>query len=270
MVVSLIHDSRVRDDKSGDLSHVDLEVSPESMRDLAELLTAFHVCPGVFVDQKRIKTVFQSIQLVSFDFDDGTLVEEIRSRVERWNHVIAASKNHMKDKGDGKGIVPRFHLFLGLDRPIHDAHVYSVGVEYLKRRFGLNGCDKSVKDVTRYFFRHPEILSLQASAAVYPAQLLETEADRRFRPPKKAPTFRPSPARVEGGDFRRTQYYRLLVEGGLRADGERQQNCLRILGAMRTSGLSKEEARELIHAHAEWGQSFTVSRVDGMLRSFWR
>ena len=179
MMVSLIADYRVEDDKSGILSHADLVVPVESMDDFAELLVRFHTCPGVFHQQQRRKAAFKSIQLVSFDFDDGTPFEDVRGRVEGWNHVIAASKNHMKDKEDGKGVLPRFHLFLELDRPIQDAKTYSVGVEYLKRRFHLGGCDKSVKDVTRYFYRHTSILSVQASGGVYPTKLLETEHERQ-------------------------------------------------------------------------------------------
>ena len=41
-----------------------------------------------------------------------------------YRYIILASKNHNRDKGDGNGIIERFHVFIPVSIPITDQTFY--------------------------------------------------------------------------------------------------------------------------------------------------
>src|SRR5258708_6257419 len=113
-------------------SEVGLVQEIEGLSDLATLAVNFDLAPAVFQQNIRRKANLLSMDWLIYDFDDGTSsgrIHEILAgdnyRDWRLNHVLAGSKNHLRDKGDGRGQVERFHFFIPLRTPITDADLYS-------------------------------------------------------------------------------------------------------------------------------------------------
>ncbi len=131
MKISILQDDHVSENKSGFLGSVAITHYCASLSEFSGINTQFHICCGVFNDNKRCKSSFHSIGFLQFDFDSGTTVESVVNALGSFDAVISASKNHLRDKGDGKGVIPRFHLFLPLVKPITDASYYSFYIEHL-------------------------------------------------------------------------------------------------------------------------------------------
>lgn len=114
-----------------------------------------------FKNGKKMGADIISMPLLVFDFDDGTSVDDVISKVSQYRYVIAGSKNHLKDKNDGKGIIPRFHLFLFLSEvrePNPDFYRF-LWEKCTKFVFKFNA-DKQAKDALRHLSPHSCILSV--------------------------------------------------------------------------------------------------------------
>ena len=155
--ISLINDERISDSKKGFLDKVDKKATLSSLETLAKASLKFHLSLSVFDDNKRLKSHFKETSFIAFDFDTGFSPERFRKIMKCYSHVSVASKNHLRDKGDGKGVIPRFHAFIELSRPIRDPDFYKWLVKHLKARLWLPA-DKACVDCTRYFYKHSSIL----------------------------------------------------------------------------------------------------------------
>src|ERR1035437_3162288 len=114
MKLSLLEDNCVADDKRGYPVYLTSEVEFESFGEVVEILQKHHIAIGSFKDNYRKGADWVSSDFLAVDFDDGIKSEVIHQQLTTLaiNHLIIASKNHRKDKGDGKGIVERFHVFI--------------------------------------------------------------------------------------------------------------------------------------------------------------
>ena len=160
MMYSLLTDDQIHADKSGDLSHVAGTHESASLQEFSAALLEFHVCAGIFAENHRCKSSFQHIDFLQFDFDNGTNVNAVVAALGAFDAVVSASKNHLRDKQDGKGVIPRFHLFLPLQSPITSAAYYSFCVEHLASQLTFD-CDRAAKDCSRYFYKHREELFIR-------------------------------------------------------------------------------------------------------------
>jgi hypothetical protein len=260
MLISLIDDGKVREDKSGNLSHVSFAEPMANMDDLAEAIVNFHFAPGVFRDNKRDKEHFEGIELLCYDFDQGTPWEPFAEKFKEFKHVIAGSKNHMKDKNDGKGAIPRWHLFLGIDAPVVCPDAYKVLIRNRGQRYGLTNSDKACNDVTRYFYRHSVILSKQSKGGHIIASngmdewLLEQEKIHKWKYVDSMNERCRWQALSPLDTFKKTKYFQLLENGALNNVGERHTNCCRIVGAMKVCGIDRYAAESLIYQYSRTDQ----------------
>lgn len=160
MISSVIDDSLVKNNKGGFLSHVSATFEWEDLKEFTKLCLKYHVAPAEFKDNRKNQEHFEGITLLCYDFDDGTTHEEVKKKVKGIvPYTILASKNHLKDKGDGKGIIERFHLFILIEEPITDVEFYKYLWEKIKKTLELKDVDKSSVDPSRYYFKHSEFLS---------------------------------------------------------------------------------------------------------------
>lgn len=141
------------------------------------------VCAGMCQNNVRNTKKFQSISLLQFDFDNGTTVDEVLPYVRRHNHAIVGSANHMKDKGDGHGVLPRFHVFLELDKPITIPEIYKHMYFAVMNR-GKWKPDKSCSDVVRYFYIHSTILSVKTDGLLLDTSKATEHYYRELAKPK--------------------------------------------------------------------------------------
>ena len=109
-------------------NQVALTQNVESLRELAEIVTAFDIAPAVFNDNVKTNASLRATDWLIYDFDDGTPSAQVHALLcggnyRNWklNHLIAGSKSHLRVKGDGRGPIERFHVFIPLRTPITDA-----------------------------------------------------------------------------------------------------------------------------------------------------
>lgn len=160
MNISIINDILINDDKSGNLSSVS-SVENCIFSNIGNIACRNHICLGTFLNNKRKKEFFLGIEVISYDFDEGTISSKAVFELlkNRFTLTILASKNHLKDKGDGRGIIERFHLLLPLSEVVRDTELFKyISTKFAEQNGILEHIDSHCKDVTRYYFKHKEIL----------------------------------------------------------------------------------------------------------------
>ena len=125
---------------------------------LGEVMVNHHIAVGIYTDNiKRCKNLI-STDLLIFDFDDGTQsVEEATADIKEYDYILVGSKNHLKDKGDGKGIIPRFHLIIKLKESIVDSEFYGWLASEIATKLKFKN-DHNVKDSARYLYKHSSVI----------------------------------------------------------------------------------------------------------------
>lgn len=181
MKLSIIQNKDI-DGKVLKTNYVNLVQEFNDLSEFALLLINFNICTAVFKNVKyidgwskdpyvnaislcqsnrwRYDVNCESIDFIAFDFDDGTLPETIQDKFKDFNYVMAASTNHMKDKGTKGGILPRFHIFIRLKSPINDSDFYKFLFETLVKKYDISSIDPSVKNIGRFYKQHLEILKI--------------------------------------------------------------------------------------------------------------
>jgi len=271
MQVSIIYPDKVDDSKGGILSHVDEVCELSSVHELAELLTLTHVAPAVFKDNRKRQDHLIQIEFICFDFDDGRISSaDVHEQLKhKYNHVILGSKNHLKDKGDGRGPIERFHLFIPTDRPITDVEFYKYVCRKLAK-LNLWSVDKNCIEPSRYFYRHSCILCEYCKAKPLDSdRFTKMHALEKQRQETRAPVAQ----RIGEGTatidrFRETKYFRMMVDGVLKIDGSRYAISNSIIGAMKKCGLTLYDCLELFQCYSTWGKSFTRESVKRRFESW--
>jgi hypothetical protein len=159
---SYIKDEVLSDSKKPFVAFVSGTAQVSTLKRFSELLIKGAICPGVFVDNKKTKDNFMFTQFLFWDFDKGTMSsDEVIRRVSKKNisFILAASKNHLNDKGDGLGSIERFHLLIPLDEPLADIDYIKHLLNEIAKEFGiLSHIDTACIDATRFFAKHKTIL----------------------------------------------------------------------------------------------------------------
>jgi len=113
-----------------------------------------HIAPATFRDNLKTLSHFEQTELLCFDFDSGKhKSEDIHKTLGELNHVILASKNHLKDKNDGKGIIERYHVFVPVDEAITDYTLYRYTIKKIGELAKWD-IDNTCKDASHYYFKH--------------------------------------------------------------------------------------------------------------------
>ena len=262
MKISLIHDDRVDNSKGGFLSHVDDTIEDvNTLDDFALLGTNFHIAPATFKDNRKKQDHLEQIQFLCYDFDDGiTSSHNIHSQLfNRTNHVILASKNCFTDKGDGKGAIERFHLFIPLDEPITSVELYKFSCQKFAK-LNLWKADKSCMEPARYFYKHSGVMFVYEKAKPLEVNRMKEmkELEDKYKPD---PVFFVSDDTPPMESFQRTKYYRMMTDGALKVVGQRYDVSNRIVGAALKCGCSQEDIMSLFDQHSFYDASFTRNSV---------
>ena len=273
MKCSLIADYLVNENKSGNLASVSETWDLAGLEDFTEIATHAHIAPAVFRENKRDGIHFISTDFLSFDFDDGIqTAERVHAQLSGriFNHALLASKNHLKDKGDGRGIIQRFHAFIPLSEPIHDRLLYKFAVKKIAKLLGWK-TDQACSDSTRYFYRHRETLFLKEDLKPMDTEWIRAlkrldeklEAASRIVPVTQHRVNGGSPLRI----FQRTKAWRTLTDE-MSGDGQRYANSMAIIGVMKRCGLTLDDAIALFDQYATYGNSFNRQSIERMFRQF--
>ncbi len=271
MKISLIYPDRVSESKGGFLSHVDDVAEFDTLDEFAEIALGTHIAPGVFIENRKKQDCLQGIQFLCFDFDDGTITaEEVHNQLmHKVNHVILGSKNHLKDKGDGRGIIERFHVFIPTDKPIATPELYRYIYDKVSAFYRWD-IDTNCKDAARYFYQHSQSLYVYDKSTPLTLgrfivlQSLE-EKTKKYVNQVFSSYDITTLAIIR---FKNTKRYREMVGGCLRSDGNRYALSSSIIGVMKKCGLSQTEALALFDEHSLYGKSFTRQSVERRLTQF--
>lgn len=164
MKISVLNPHRIDQHKGGVPCLIEYELWFDTLAELSEILIAHHICVASFSRNWRRGEYWESNDFFSADFDDGTEAETIHRFLvnKNINHLIMASKNHQKDKGDGR-VVDRFHVFIPFNRPVEkEPGLYTYIAETLVAEWGWRDAVDmaATKDKVRYYYRHPRQLYL--------------------------------------------------------------------------------------------------------------
>lgn len=122
----------------------------QSFKDLVEVVTRTAWSAGQFKENYRNNENFLGADFIAVDVDGGcTLSDAMEKYFKAFQYIIYKSKNHLKDKGDGK-INDRFRVVLPLDRPIFTSQEYKATWNSLFQQFPF--IDPAAKDPARFFY----------------------------------------------------------------------------------------------------------------------
>lgn len=124
---------------------------------VAAMLTQGCVMCCNFKESLRSKDNAFGCSMMGFDYDGNATIEEAKVLFDGYSHFAMASLNHQKDKGDGKGVIDRFHVFVLLDEEINDAELYSFIWSSLNYSF-KSIADFRAKDISRLWAKHKSLL----------------------------------------------------------------------------------------------------------------
>ena len=162
MIISYFSDECIKDDKSGFLGVLTGSQEVRGLKELVQASLDLHICISTFKDDFRRYSNLISNQLMVFDFDKGEKCsKDIHNQLMELGvaHIILGSKNHMKDKQDGKGIIERFHLFIPLKNKytLDDKDFWKWCWKKINRELQY-ASDEACNDMTRYFYKHSKLL----------------------------------------------------------------------------------------------------------------
>lgn len=170
MKISLLNDDCVNDNKGGCPVYINIEATFDTLHDLANIVQEYHIAIASYNDNAyRCGNNWISNDFMAFDFDDGknsaaSINQQLQT--QSLNHVIIASKNHLKDKNDDKGVIERFHVFIPFSGSITtDPTLYGfITLTFAKQNKWI--VDESVtKDKCRYYYKHRELLYIYESGS---------------------------------------------------------------------------------------------------------
>lgn len=275
MNVSILDPKPITENKAGQPVYISNVAEFADCYDLGLIACHNHIAFGIYLPAYRHGDNWQYADFAGFDFDSGQSAQVIHEqlRSENINHVIVSSKNHLRDKEDGRGIIERFHVLIPFNARVKDSCLYSFITMYLSRTLKWN-VDKGVtKNACAYYFQSREVLyvydegarldvSQFANLKVKQDELVAKEKARIQLMSEKLLKLSGKSKRSPMEVFKRTKYFRMLEQGDCNSDGSRYGNSNSIIGGMIRCGLNVSEAIALFDKYANYGTGFTRDSVE--------
>lgn len=160
--ITYFSDGCVNDSKKGYLGDLSGSIDITSLNHLGTECLEKHICISSFNNLKRSTEHLIENRLMTFDFDSGkTFSKDVHEMLLEQNvvHIILGSKNHLKDKNDGKGIIERFHVFIPLKKSytVDDRDFWKWSWKKINKDFNWDS-DTSCNDLCRYYYKHSSVL----------------------------------------------------------------------------------------------------------------
>lgn len=232
------------------------EVEYSDVATLAAIASTETWAPGTFEENKRTIKTFKQIELLVLDIDGDCTLEVAKEKFNGFQHIIATSRNHQKEK---QGITcDRFRVILWLSDILTTDRDFKATWDRAKRLWPF--IDSACKDSSRFFYASPGIVSVAATGRRFDVSLaMDTidasrELDRDLSPRDQA-------ASIKGDLWKST--YKFLAEGA--GPGTRHTSLVSAVGNMREQGYTQPEVIErleaMILAGGDWTQE-SLSTVD--------
>jgi hypothetical protein len=244
------------------------ELTAHSLRGFSQQLLDFHVAPALFKEKLKLSNNVWKMNWLCFDFDAGTKTSQSifnACKSRNWNCVIAASKNHLVDKLDGKGVIERFHVFLPLGISIDNSSNYKIISRHIAQMMDWP-LDRVSQEISRYYYKHKSILFVNESdkpiGEKFLNLILKTEEVRmkniqlniekqKLQRIRKNPVIKDIDAesRMTLDRLQSTRFFQTTVEG-FNHQGQRYATMKKIVGFMKSVGFSSDETVSIINRYA--------------------
>lgn len=154
MKMSVLQDKCVNADKGGTPVYIEAEMEFATLDELIPYLKRHHVAISIFDPGYRCGKNWKSLDVFTADIDNGETSAEIHTQLVllKLTHLIMASTNHLKDKGDG--VRERFHVFIPLSKTILDPNLYGHLARCFTKDRGWKVDMKATVDKCRYYYKH--------------------------------------------------------------------------------------------------------------------
>ena len=199
-----------------------------TLDELSTLITSQDWAPSTFKESYRKKENFEATSLMALDVDEGCTLEEAKQIFSGYQHLIATTRSHGKEKN---GVVAdRFRVVLLLTEPITDSLTYSATWHECLNRWPF--IDDKCKDPSRMYFKSVEVVSSATEGATL--NVVYSEPDLTSGPGLRA---LPTPG-AKGRLARATLEF--MVNGA--PDGEWNQSLFKAAKDFQEQGYTFEEA----------------------------
>lgn len=151
-----------------------IRMTYESFEDLVEPILKGAYSPNIWDKSYRLAKNFLSCNILVYDIDDGTTIEQAKERLKEWTFIIAPTASHQKSEkiknGKATPIEPRdrFRILLPLSQEIRSLDVLQHTLSTFAKQHQL-AIDKACLDGARYFKPSTSIAHINHGKSIDPA-----------------------------------------------------------------------------------------------------
>ena len=222
------------------------EITVNHLSDLSKYILEYNYAPATFEKGDRKNAKFIAADLVALDIDEGLTLSAARKRLEGYDHIIAPTRNHMKEK-NGK-VESRFRILMPLERTVTDAKEYRATILELMNMFPE--ADKACKDAARMY---------------YPSVKFEKSKTTGKAWPVSSPQVKPEPIQNTTPEIKgklRNETLHLLLFGA--QPGTANTTLYKAAKDCQRSGYSIEDVSDMVQTMIDSGGTWDGDHVNDL------
>ena len=173
MKISFVLDESIRPDTKKLLTkEIDGTIDIFSIDNLSELMTETNVIHSVHKDNIKINETFMFTHFIAYDIDADLPLSRALELVKNYNHVIATSQSHQKQKGDSPPC-DRYRIVIQLKNKIESVDHYHYAYDYFRDKIlKLIIKDNCMRTPHQYMKKHREVISVKNDGILFDAEFL--------------------------------------------------------------------------------------------------
>lgn len=216
--------------------------------------------PIIFKGNYRRKTNFIFSDICALDFDGTVSIEDAIKMFDAYHCFIGSTRNHRKDRNDGKGKQDRFRVLIPWQNRITRLDDYEKSMRIAVRSFP--GADAAGVDGARQFLPCHEVLFVNKSGlCVQDHKMGRDEAEARFR---QKQYYADKYANVL------PKHVQLFLENGIVFGKSRNEACFVAACYLRKIGVGISEAQARLESAPMPRQDFDSHEIVDCVRSAYK
>lgn len=219
-----------------------------SIDELCETIQKSNYSQSIFNDNYRNLKNFISTDLIALDVDnegpnDNFTIEQAAEQFKDYQHIIATSRSHRKDK-NGK-VADRFRVILFLDKTVTSAKDFTATWHSIYKFYPA--IDTACKDASRYFYPSPSVFSKNSTGKKWAVSYhVEAEVKESFE-------------NIKGKGQLSLLTLDFLLQGA--PQGKRNERLFKTAKDMHEQGFSKEETTMKVNLMIKNGGSWAHTEL---------
>lgn len=216
--------------------------------------------PIIFKGNYRRKKNFIFSDICALDFDGTILLDEAIKMFEAYHCLIGSTRNHRKDRNDGKGAQDRFRVLIPWTQKITKLEDYEKSMRIAVMHF--KGADTSGVDGARQFLPCHDLLHVNKSGLFVQAyKMRQEEVEARQR---RQQYYNDKYAHVL------PRHVQLFLENGVVFGKSRNEACFVAACYLKKIGVGISEAQARIERAPIPRQDFDSNEIADCVRSAFR